>query len=259
MYRYNVRQLSFDNFCLPFNGHLRGDNRWIKLSELIPWELVEDLYTSQLHCDFEAPAHSARMAFGSLLIKERLRLSDEETVAQITENPYLQYFIGLKEFQKDALFDSSQLVYFRKRLFAEAVNRINEEIATAQVQAKLKKANESRSTDNTSPDDTSSSQRDQEKQSEEKIKNQGKLLVDATCTPADVAYPADLNLLNKAREKAEQIIDTLHCARTKKASRPRTYRKKARKQYLAVMDDWWLQCVSRVRLSCARVGIQCIS
>jgi len=234
MYRHNVRQLSFKDFYLPFSGHLRGGNRWIKLSELIPWELVEELYTSQLHCDFGAPAHSARMAFGSLLIKERLRLSDEETVAQITENPYLQYFIGLKEFQKDAPFDPSQLVYFRKRLSSEAVERINEEIATGQVRAKLKKANDSRSTDNTPPDDTSSSQRNQQEQSEEKIKNQGKLLVDATCTPADVAYPTDLNLLNKAREKAEQIIDTLHHARTERVPKPRTYRKKARKQYLAV-------------------------
>jgi len=234
MYRHNVRQLSFEDFCLPFSGHLRGDNRWVKLSELIPWEMVEELYTSQLHCNFGAPAHSARMAFGSLLIKERLRLSDEETVAQITENPYLQYFIGLKEFQKEAPFDPSQLVYFRKRFSAEAVDRINEEIATVQVQAKLKETNASRSTDDIPLDDTSSGQRDKQEQSEEKIKNRGKLLVDATCTPADVAYPTDLNLLNKAREKAEQIIDTLHCARTDRAPKPRTYRKKARRQYLAV-------------------------
>jgi hypothetical protein len=27
-------------------------------------------------------------------------LSDEETVEQITENKYLQYFVGLKEFQQ---------------------------------------------------------------------------------------------------------------------------------------------------------------
>ncbi|WP_408635065.1 hypothetical protein [Paenibacillus phocaensis] len=31
--------------------------------------------------------------------------------------------------------------------------------------------------------------------------NQGTLLVDATCAPADVAYPTDLNLLNEARDK----------------------------------------------------------
>jgi len=80
---------------MPFSGHLRGDNRRVKLSELIPWELLEDIYVSKLRSDFGAPAHSAHTAFGSLLIKERLGLSDEETVVQITENPYLQYFIGL--------------------------------------------------------------------------------------------------------------------------------------------------------------------
>lgn len=234
MYRHNVKQLSFENFCLPFSGHLRGGNRWVKLSELIPWELVEEIYASQLHCDFGAPAHSARMAFGSLLIKERLSLSDEETVAQITENPYLQYFIGLKEFQKDAPFDPSQLFYFRKRFSAEAVDRINEAIATARVRANMKESNDSSSTNDTPPNDSCSGQSGKQEQPEEKIRNKGKLLVDATCTPADVAYPTDLNLLNRAREKAEQIIDTLHHARTDRASKPRTYRKKARKQYLAV-------------------------
>ena len=234
MYRHNANQLSFDDFFLPFGGHLLGDNRWIKLSELIPWDFVEDCYVSKLRSNIGAPAHSARMAFGSLLIKERMGLSDEETVSQITENPYLQYFIGLKEFQKEAPFDSSQIVYFRKRFTAEAVDQINEAIAVAPVRKKLKESDAPRSTADTPPNDICSSQKDEPEQPEEKTKNQGKLLVDATCTPADVAYPTDLNLLNKAREKAEKIIDTLHAARTDRTRKPRTYRKKARKLYLAV-------------------------
>ena len=234
MYRHNVKQLSFEDFCLPFSGHLRGDNRWITLAEMIPWELVEEAYVSKLRSDFGAPAHSARMAFGSLLIKERLGLSDEETVAQITENPYLQYFIGLAEFQKDAPFDSSQMVYFRKRFPADAVDRINEAIAGAQIRAQLKESDTSHDTHNDPPSDACSGQNGAPEQPEEKTNNQGKLLVDATCTPADVAYPTDLNLLNTAREKAEKIIDTLHAARMDGVPKPRTYRKKARRHYLAV-------------------------
>jgi len=235
MYRHNVRQLSFEEFNLPFRGHLRGDNRWVILSTLIPWEMVEEIYTSQLSCDYGAPAHSARMAFGSLLIKERLRLSDEETVAQITENPYLQYFIGLRDFQKDAPFDPSQMVYFRRRFPAEAVDRINEAIAAARIREDMDKTSKEHSSDDPPPGGGSSDRSNESAQSKEpKVKNQGKLIVDATCTPADVAYPTDLNLLNKAREKAEKIIDTLHGARTDRAPKPRTYRKKARKDYLAV-------------------------
>ncbi|VXD22689.1 transposase (fragment) [Planktothrix paucivesiculata PCC 9631] len=37
------------------------------------------------------------MALGALIIKEKLGISDRETVEQIKENPYLQYFIGLSD------------------------------------------------------------------------------------------------------------------------------------------------------------------
>ena len=72
---------------------------------------------------------------------------------------------------------------------------------------------------------------------EEKLKNQGKMLVDATCAPADIAYPIDLSLLNDAREKLEGVIDTLHEPQRGTCRKPRTYRKKARKQYLAVAEQ----------------------
>jgi hypothetical protein len=47
------------------------------------------------------------MALGSMIM---------ETVAQLRENPYLQYFIGLERYQYEAPFDASMLTYFRKRL-----------------------------------------------------------------------------------------------------------------------------------------------
>ena len=40
--------------------------------------------------------------------------------------------------------------------------------------------------------------------------NKGKLLLDATCAPADIRYPTDLSLLGEAREKTEKTIDTLY-------------------------------------------------
>ena len=58
--------------------------------------------------------------------------------------------------------------------------------------------------------------------------------MDATCTPADIAYPTDLTLLNEAREKSEEIIDAMHVAFVGVRKKPRRYRQKARKAYLAV-------------------------
>jgi len=63
----------------------------------------------------------------------------------------------------------------------------------------------------------------------------GKLILDATCTPADIAYPTDLGLLNSGREQTEKIIDILYKPLKKELKKkPRTYRKRARKDYLAV-------------------------
>ena len=64
--------------------------------------------------------------------------------------------------------------------------------------------------------------------------NQGKLLLDATCAPSDITYPTDIGLLNKSREKLEKIIDTLHGPLAGKQKKPRTYRVKARKEYLSL-------------------------
>ena len=57
MYRRKHRnQLSFEDFFLPFGGKLTGDNRWIKLVELIPWDELEHDYAAQCCKGFGAPA-----------------------------------------------------------------------------------------------------------------------------------------------------------------------------------------------------------
>lgn len=63
------------------------------------------------------------------------------------------------------------------------------------------------------------------------ITHEGKLIVDATACPQDISYPIDLNLLNDSREKAEELIDFLFNPKLHK-KKPRTYREKARKDYL---------------------------
>jgi len=72
-----------------------------------------------------APAISGRIAFGALIIKERLGITDEETVEQIIENPYLQYFLGLHEYLEKPLFDPSMMVHFRHRFGEKHYQRIN--------------------------------------------------------------------------------------------------------------------------------------
>lgn len=88
-----------------------------------------------------APAKPFRMALGALLIKEKLGITDRETVEQIRENHYLQYLIGMESYRDEAPFDASMMVHFRKRITPEMLSEINEAIHKEQLKKneKLKK------------------------------------------------------------------------------------------------------------------------
>ena len=91
------------------------------MSECIPWDaLIGGLLARACQYGRDATAKDARLVFAAVTIKHKLCLSDEETVAQIQENPYLQYFagtVGLSD--AGVLFAASLLVEVRKRMGQE--------------------------------------------------------------------------------------------------------------------------------------------
>ena len=109
------------------------------------------------------------------------------------------------------------MVYFRKHLTPEVLGEINEMIVR---DAKERQVKEAKSKDD---DDDSDGQPGTGG-------NSGTMIVDATCTPSNIRYPQDVSLLNEARENAETLLDVLHDPADGK--KPRTYRKRARKDYL---------------------------
>jgi len=67
---------------------LRSDNRRVVLAQLIPGEEIERRYAKGFSkAEIGAPAKPVRLVLGSLIIKEKWGLTDEETVMQIEENP----------------------------------------------------------------------------------------------------------------------------------------------------------------------------
>lgn len=58
----------------------------------MPWDELEETCAPQSIPSTSACAKSVRIAFGALFIKQRLGLSNEETVEQIRETPYRQFF-----------------------------------------------------------------------------------------------------------------------------------------------------------------------
>ena len=225
MYNPSSAQKTLD-FGLPFSGKLLADNRWVKLANEIPWAKIEEKYAKNFTKE-GPPAKPLRVALGALIIQTKCNYTDEETVEQIRENPYLQYFIGFTEYTVEKPFDSSLMVHFRKRITAEMLCDINDMMFTS------KKESPSDDSDDHDKSSGSSSSGDNKSCNKEEKKH-GKLILDATCAPADIRYPTDVSLLNEAREKLEDIIDTLHQPLKGIEKKPRTDRKKARKEYLSI-------------------------
>jgi hypothetical protein len=115
----------------PFERELDLTNRWVVLARLIPWDEICGIYHKQVGISSTGrPGLSPRVAIGSLIIKYLCNLDDRETVEQISENLYMQYFLGYPSFTTERPFDASLFVDLRKRLGIETINMINERIVS---------------------------------------------------------------------------------------------------------------------------------
>ena len=239
IHHQSPKQLTLAQFDVPFLSKLDEHNRWVKLSECIPWEVLTKGYYKNFTSKTGRPVKDARLVIGAVIIKHKLCLSDRETVAQIQENPYLQYFVGLPGYQMEAPFAPSLFVEIRKRMGQSVFDEFQRAIIDSVAEEKHKKqrklsdgrteGKDSGSDDNEPPSGTQPEELNKEPEST----HQGKLILDATVAPQAIRYPTDLSLLNEGRELSEQIIDKLY-PKTDKKKKPRTYRVKARKAYLAI-------------------------
>ncbi len=100
----------------------------------------EEKYAENFSEKMGAIAKPFRMALGALIIKEKLGISDRETVEQIKENPYLQYFLGMSSYSNEAVFDASLMVYFRERIDLDLVNEINKKMVKNHQQKESKES-----------------------------------------------------------------------------------------------------------------------
>ena len=236
MIRYkSPSQLSIEEFKTPFERGLNADNRWVKLSRVIPWDELANIYYKKMSIKMGAPSKDGRLVIGALIIKHKLNLSDEETVLQIQENPYLQFFLGYSNYNDSSPpFVPELFVMIRKRLGSEEFKEMNDVI--------IKRAFEKQKNKARKPDKQEVANKDENKESksknnQERSTNQdhkGKLILDATVAEQSIKYPNDLELLNDSREISEQLIDMLY-KRLKLEKKPRTYRRKARQDFLATI------------------------
>jgi len=209
------RQLTIEEFNTPFQTSLLADNRWVKLAFIVPWDDFAAVYISMMNSDFGRPGISPRLVLGALIIKHKEKLDDRGVIAAIQENIYMQYFVGLKEFNPNPIFDPSLFVEIRKRIGNDIFDSLNAKLIKAASEEEDKRHNEkSNNNDSTPP-------------------NKGKMQADATVADQYITYPTDNGILNQSRKQCEKIIDKLYELNKKKGTKPRTYRRVLDKLYLS--------------------------
>ncbi len=211
------QQLKIEEFRTPFLKSLLPDNRWVKLSSVVPWDRFASIYLSAMDKEMGRPGISPRVVLGSLIIKHLEKLDDRGTIATIQENPYMQYFLGLEEFNPDPVFDPSLFVEIRKRIGHRQFDELNRDL----IKSFSKK------------EDKEHTGKGKKKREEKEPKNKGRLQIDATVADQYISYPTDPGLLNECRENCEKMIDKLYAVNGKEGIKPRTYRRKMRKSFLS--------------------------
>jgi len=110
-------------FYPPLRDMLDSNDPLIALANTINWEEFENSF-KKYYSDEGRPAKPIRLMVGLLILKQLENLSDENIVLQWKRNPYYQYFCGMNEYQPALPCDSTDLVYFRKRIGKEGVEKI---------------------------------------------------------------------------------------------------------------------------------------
>ena len=203
-------------FKTPFDATLDPTNRWVQMEQIVPWDEMAAVLSKRMS-HLGKGSVDLRYVLGAMLIKGLENLSDEDVLLQIQENIYMQYFVGLRNWQKDQLFTPEVLVSVRKRLGEEGMSEMNDLILKISQGQVIKHRAPYGSRVNTQ---------------DKAVQNRGILKVDATVAPEDIRYPTDTSLLNDARLFTEEFIDELFELIDEVKAKPRTYRRVAKQKYL---------------------------
>jgi transposase, IS5 family len=240
-------QLVLSGFETPFAQSLTTENRWVKMSQAIPWDSIVKPYDNMFPSIEGRPPISGRVIIGAMIIKHIEDFTDRETIAHIQENMFMQYFLGYSSFTNEAPFSAALFVEIRKRLSLEILSKINEAIVLHCIKNDKEDTNENQSppNENTIPSPGHGTGNEPIHACTENtipplpitqvnpvVENKGRLITDATVAPQNITYPTDLKLLNAARVKSEELIDKLYHSKLHGSPKPRTYRQMARKDFL---------------------------
>ena len=88
----------------------------VKLSNVVDWDSMNELFGKTYCPDNGRPAVSTRLMVSLHYLKYAHNLSDDDVVCACVENPYWQYLSGMKFFEHELPIHPSSMSRWRKRI-----------------------------------------------------------------------------------------------------------------------------------------------
>ena len=144
----------------------------VKLAEAVDWDRLEELFGSTYCPDNGRPGVSTRLMVALHYLKYTHNLSDEEVVYGWVENPYWQYFSGMKWFEHKLPINPSSMTRWRKRIGEAGAEELLKETIEAGLKLKAVKAYQLK-----------------------------RVNVDTTVQEKEIRFPTDARLYDRARQR----------------------------------------------------------
>ena len=177
------KTLQRELFRVALDKIINPDHEMVLLADKIDWQAITKYVDKQFDNGVGQPPLQSRLVIGIIILKYLDNLSDDVVIKRWTENPYYQYFCGMKYFQHELPCHPSSLSRWRKRISrggAEAI--LKQSIKMIQEGNFVKK---------------------------EEFQE---IFIDTTVQEKNICYPTEAKLLSKARDllvkkaKKENII-----------------------------------------------------
>jgi len=144
----------------------------VKLSETVDWNRLEEVFGATYCDDNGRPGVSTRLMVALHYLKYTHNLSDEEVVYGWVENPYWQYFSGMKWFEHKVPINPSSMTRWRKRIGEAGAEELLKETIETGLKLKAVKSYQLK-----------------------------RVNVDTTVQEKEIRFPTDARLYDRARQR----------------------------------------------------------
>lgn len=144
----------------------------VKLAGEVDWAQLEAAFGVTFHERLGRPAIPTRLMVALHYLKYAFDLSDGDVIAAWVENPYWQFFSGMKFFEHEPPIDPSSMTRWRKRVGERGAEQLLKETIQAGLRMQVIKPTQL-----------------------------SRVNVDTTVMEKRVRFPTDARLLDRARER----------------------------------------------------------